>query len=41
MYPYESKTKKIMSYYTLYKYNDVLEEYVQFADDFGSDWIGF
>jgi hypothetical protein len=41
MYPFESKTKKIMSYFTLFKWNDIFEDYVEVSDHFGSDWIGF
>jgi len=41
MYPFGIKEEKIMSYYTLSKFNPQMGTYDQLETDYGSDWIGF
>jgi hypothetical protein len=41
MYPYGAKSEKIMSKYTLYKWNSINSTFTKIKQDFGSDWIGF
>ena len=39
MYPYNSKTEKILTNYKVYVWKD--GKFEEIAKDFGSDWIGF
>lgn len=41
MYPFGVKTEKIMSRYTLLKWDQETKSFVKIRQDFGSDWIGF
>lgn len=41
MYPYGTKTGKVMTLYVLFKWDPVTKKYVQVQQDFGSDWIGY
>jgi hypothetical protein len=40
MYPIGAKEEKVMSYYALFKLNE-LGKWDKIVKDFGSDWIGF
>lgn len=41
MYPYGTKSGKVMTLYVLFRWDETTKKYVQLQQDFGSDWIGF
>jgi len=41
MYPFGTKSEKVLTYYRLLKWCKNEHKYEQINDKYGSDWIGF